>query len=57
MQCPNYVLEIARRTRDGDSLADIAADLHVSVEWVELIMSSDSYQAFAHDYKHKPNEQ
>lgn len=41
----NDLAVIAAKLEDGLSLEQIAADLHVSVEWLELVMSTDAFQA------------
>ena len=55
-QTPNYVMEIVRRSADGDTPAQIAAALQVSEDWLAIVMSSDAYAVIAHDYV-RPSEE
>ena len=50
----NQLAHIARRSSDGASVAEIAAELSVSEEWVELVMSSDAYQVIAYEHQQRP---
>lgn len=45
----NDLYEIARRRLAGESVAEIAAFLHTSTDWVELVMSSDAYSVIIYD--------
>lgn len=47
----NTLHEIVRRRFNGETLDQIAAALHVSVDWLEIVMSSDAYAVISHDYR------
>jgi hypothetical protein len=45
------LIEVAQRRAAAATLQEIADDLHVSVEWLELVMSSDAYAVVAFEYE------
>jgi hypothetical protein len=47
----NTLLEVAVAAQRGDTLQEIADRLRVSVEWLELVMSSDAYAVIAFEHE------
>lgn len=47
----NTLITIARMRASGHSLAEVAAYLQVTEEWLETVMSSDAYEVIAYNYQ------